>query len=195
MIKMSYVDRSAGEADGSFDITEWMTKGLSWESYLSECDRNVERMKSMYEMVTIPKETIDFFKERGPFIILCIAEDWCPDCVQNVPLVVKLTESLPGTELKLFFRDKNEDLMNHYLANGKRVIPTVVLFDRDYNELGRWAGPSRKAKAWTIDTLVKGRKIADIPQEEKEKFGDLYDQRFLKEFLSDSLVELRASVK
>lgn len=191
---MNYVDRSAGESGGAFDIKEWMSKGLTWEDYLSGCNKNVDRMRGVYDKVSVPEDAVGFFKEKGPFNILCIAEDWCPDCVQNVPLMVRLAESLPGTELKLFFRDRNEDLMNHYLSNGKKVVPTVIFFDREYNELGKWAGPSRRAKAWTIDTLIKGRKIADIPQQEKDRFGDLYDQRFLKEFYLDSLGELRTAL-
>lgn len=180
--------------ESHFNIKNWSPKGISWDTYIAMCSKNVRRMKSIYAKVNVPEEAVLFFQAKGPFNIVCVAEDWCPDCVQNVPLIVRLVESLPGTKLSLFFRDRNEELMNHYLTNGKRVIPTVIFLDRDFNELGRWAGPSRKAKTWTVDTLVKGRKIQDIPQEEKDRFGDLYDRKFLDEFFSDSLEEMRAAI-
>ncbi len=188
---MDYVDKSVGENSGqAFDIRNWIEKGLSWDRYLSECKQNVDRMSKIYRELSIPRGPIDFFRTRDVFTIVCIAEDWCPDCVQNVPLIVKLAEALPSIDLRLFFRDGNEMLMDNYVTNGKRVVPTVVFFDSKLNEIGKWAGPSRKAKAWTIDTLVKGRKIADIPQEERDRFGVLYDERFLNEFVDDSLSEI-----
>ncbi len=194
-MKMDYVDKSAGENGGqAFDIRVWIEKGLSWDKYLSECKQNEDRMSKMYRKVSVPRDTIDFLKAKDVLTIVCISEDWCPDCAQNVPLMVKLAEALPSTDLRLFFRDRNEKLMDHYLTNGKRVVPTVVFFDSKLNEIGKWAGPSRKAKAWTLDTLVKGRRIGDIPQEERDRFGELYDEKFLSEFLNDSLSEITAAL-
>lgn len=194
-MRRNFVDGSAGETgDSGFNIKDWIDRGINWQSYIVSCTRNIGRMKDIYSKVTIPEETVAFFRARGPFTIICIAEDWCPDCVQNVPLLIKLSESLPLTRIKFYFRDRNEQLMKHYLTKGKKVIPTVVFFDRDLNELGKWAGPSRKAKTWVTDTLIKGRKIEQIPQEEKEKFDKLYDERFLKEFYADSLTEMRAAL-
>lgn len=184
-----------GQGSSQFNIQEWIRKGINWQQYIASCARNIGRMKDIYSKLTVPHESIAFFRSRGPFTIICIAEDWCPDCVQNVPLLIRLSESLPMTRVKLFFRDRNDELMQHYLTNGKRVVPTVLFLDRELNELGKWAGPSRKAKAWTLETLVKGRKIDDIPQEEKQKFGILYDDRFLKEFYADSLAEMKAALE
>ncbi len=190
-----FVDKSAGETgDSSFNIRDWINRGLNWQSYIAACTKNIGRMKDIYARLTVPEDEIAFFRAKGPFTIICIAEDWCPDCVQNVPLLIKLAESLPLTRIKFYFRDRNEDLMKHYLTNGKKVIPTFIFFDRDFNQLGKWSGPSRKAKAWTLDTLIKGRKIEDIPQEEKVKFDKLYDERFLNEFFTDSLSEIRSAL-
>ncbi len=192
-MKTDYIDKSAGVSGGqAFDIRDWVEKGLSWGKYLSECKENVNRMSNIFRQLSVPKETIDFLRAKDVLTIVCIAEDWCPDCAQNVPLIAKLAEALPSTDLRLFFRDRNEKLMDHYLTNGKRVVPTAVFFDSKLNEMGKWAGPSRKAKVWTLETLVKGRKIADIPQEERERFGELYDEKFLSEFLNDSLSEIKA---
>ena len=107
-------------------------------------------------------------------------------------MLVRLFEHFPQIILKLYFRDDNVYLIQHYLTNGKKVIPTVVFFDERLNELGRWAGPSRKAKKWTQDTLIKGRRIEEIPRDEIESFGRLYDEKFLTEFYRNSLEELEA---
>ncbi len=178
-----------------FDIREWLGKGLTWEEYLAGCVKNVERMRSVYRKVVIPEDQIEFFRKKGNMTFVCISEDWCPDCVQNVPFVVRLAEHLPDVNIRLFFRDRNEALMDHYLTAGKKVVPTVVLFNSQLQELGKWAGPSRKAKIWTRSTLIKGRKITEIPRDELEKFGPLYDEKFLNEFYLDTLEELRSVLR
>lgn len=195
-MRKNFVDESAEGTGGlQFNIEEWISKGMNWPQYIASCTRNIGRMKDIYSRLSIPQETADFFKSKGPFTIVCIAEDWCPDCVQNVPLLIRLSESLPMTNVRLFFRDRNNNLMDHYLTNGKKIVPTVVFLDKSLNELGRWAGPSRKAKTWARETLIKGRKIEDIPEDEKRKFGILYDERFFKEFAADSLAEMKAALE
>lgn len=178
-----------------FDIHEWLEKGLTWEEYLAGCVKNVERMRSIYERVVVREDQVEFLRKKGNMTFVCISEDWCPDCAQNVPFIVKLTEHLPEADIRLFFRDRNEALMNHYLTNGKRVVPTLVFFDSELQELAKWAGPSRKAKIWTRNTLIKERKITEIPRDELEKFGPLYDEKFLNEFYLDTLEELRSVLR
>lgn len=193
-MKMNYVDKVEGGHDSNFHIEQWLEKGMSWENYISQSQENVDRMRKLYQELTISEPHVAYFRGKGPFTIVCISEDWCPDCAQNVPLIARLSESLPMTELKMYFRDRNKELMDHYETDGRRVVPTVIFLDRDLNELGRWAGPSRKAKTWTIETLIKGRKIDEIPQEERERFGRLYDTRFLQEFINDSLEEMKVAI-
>jgi hypothetical protein len=180
--------------EGPFDISKWLELGLNWDEYLKRCKENIARMKSIYRTVSIPERILESFRQKGPMTIVCISEDWCPDCAQNVPLLVKLAEILPGTSIRLFFRDRNAALVNRYRTAGKRIVPTAVFFDADFNELGRWAGPSRKAKEWTNATLIKDRQVSDIPRKELDEFGPLYDEKFLSEFYLDSLDELSAAV-
>ncbi len=195
-MRENFVDESAEGTGGSqFNIEEWIKRGINWQQYIASCTKNIGRMKDVYSRLSIPQETAGFFRSKGPFTIMCIAEDWCPDCVQNVPLLIRLSEALPMTRVRLFFRDRNKELMDHYKTSGKRIVPTVIFLDRDLNEVGRWAGPSRKAKKWTLETLVKGRKIEDIPQEERRKFGILYDEKFFTEFAGDSLSEMKAALE
>lgn len=178
-----------------FDIRVWLEKGLTWEEYLAGCAKNVERMKSIYEKAAVPEDQVGFFRKKGNMTLVCISEDWCPDCVQNVPFIVKLVENLPGANVRLFFRDRNAALMDHYLTAGKKIVPTVVFFNSELQELGKWAGPSRKAKIWTRETLIKGRRITEIPRDEFERFAPLYDEKFLNEFYLDTLEELRQTLK
>jgi hypothetical protein len=68
-----------------------------------------------------------------------LAEDWCGDVIANTPIVGRIASEVDTLNLKVFLRDQNEDLMNQFLKEGKyKSIPTVVFFDDEFNELGRW---------------------------------------------------------
>ena len=58
--------------------------------------------------------------------LLVIAEDWCGDASNTVPVVAKLADAVPGLELRVILRDANPEVMDRYLTNGSRSIP-----DRD----------------------------------------------------------------
>ncbi|MCY4455305.1 MAG: thioredoxin family protein, partial [Chloroflexi bacterium] len=69
---------------------------------------------------------------------LCLGEDWCPDVWRGIPVIAKVSEQT-GMELRIFFRDKNKDIMSEFLNQGEfESIPTIVFYDRDHNYLGHW---------------------------------------------------------
>jgi hypothetical protein len=69
---------------------------------------------------------------------LVLGEHWCPDVWRGIPVVAKIAEQT-GMEVRFFFRDKNMDIMNEFLKNGKSAsIPTVVFYDRNHRYLCHW---------------------------------------------------------
>jgi Thioredoxin len=53
-------------------------------------------------------------------------------------VVAELSEG--KIEMKLVYRDQNDELMNEYLTNGARSIPKLVQLDGHFNVTGIW-GP------------------------------------------------------
>ena len=69
---------------------------------------------------------------------LVLGEDWCPDVWRGLPVMAKVAER-SGMELRLFFRDRNKDIMSEFLNQGEfESIPTIVFYDRDHRYLGHW---------------------------------------------------------
>jgi len=69
---------------------------------------------------------------------LALGEHWCPDVWRGFPVLARVAEQT-GMEVRYFFRDKNMDIMNEFLKNGKSAsIPTVVFYDRNHQYLGHW---------------------------------------------------------
>ena len=72
---------------------------------------------------------------------LILTEHWCGDASQTLPVFNKIAEMSEGKiEMKLVYRDQNDELMNAYLTNGTRSIPKLIQLDEHYNVTEIW-GP------------------------------------------------------
>jgi len=89
---------------------------------------------------------------------LLLTEPWCGDSAQCVPCLVIVAEQQPAVTLRLVLRDKNLDLMDQYLTDGKRGIPRLVAFDPTGRELFHW-GP-RPAAAQAVFETAKREGLA-----------------------------------
>jgi len=82
--------------------------------------------------------------------ILIITEDWCPDCVLNVPVVIRMAEFMGNAEARVARRSEIPDVALGYLGyDGKNHLPTVVLWVKDTGrELGYWSERSTPERVW-----------------------------------------------
>jgi hypothetical protein len=91
--------------------------------------------------------------------LLVIAEDWCGDAVNTVPILARLADEMPGLELRIIQRDTNPAVMDQYLTNGSRSIPIVIALDEEFRELGHWGPRPSELQTWVMSnrgTLPKG---------------------------------------
>ncbi|MCC6319659.1 MAG: thioredoxin family protein [Gemmatimonadaceae bacterium] len=84
----------------------------------------------------------------GAWHLLCLAEDWCSDAVQALPVIARLIEDAPAIDLRVVGRDLNEDLMQAHLTRGTRSIPVVILLDGGFRECGWWGPRPSVLQAW-----------------------------------------------
>lgn len=84
-------------------------------------------------------------------IWLVIAESWCGDAAQNVPVMQKMAEANPNINLRVILRDENPELMNRYLTNGGKSIPKLICLDENLNELGIWGPRPEILQDWFIN--------------------------------------------
>jgi Thioredoxin len=113
---------------------------LTYEQWKAAMTRNQERHNANEQGVTLgEKELAPFKRLPHPINVLMLAEDWCGDVIANTPIIGRIASEVDTLNLRVFLRDQNTDLMDAYLNQGKyKSIPTVVFFDEQFNELGRW---------------------------------------------------------
>lgn len=119
---------------------ERFERGMTYEEWKAQMTRNRERHDANERGVELSDADLAPFRSLPRRVnVLMLAEDWCGDVIANTPIVGRIAQEVDTLNLRVFLRDQNEDLMSLYLNQGKyKSIPTVVFFDDDFNELGRW---------------------------------------------------------
>ena len=84
----------------------------------------------------------------GVWHLLVLAEDWCGDAVNTVPVVAGLIERAPQIDLRVLQRDSNPDIMDAHLTRGSRSIPVVMVLDAGYCERAWWGPRPSLLQAW-----------------------------------------------
>lgn len=75
-----------------------------------------------------------------------LSEDWCGDSGQILPYLEKFSHINPLIRLILVPRDKNPEIMDHYLTDGKRAIPKLIAVNDEGEELFVWGPRPREAQ-------------------------------------------------
>lgn len=97
--------------------------------------------------------------------LLVIAEDWCGDASNVIPVVARWAETLPGVELRILRRDQHPELMDRYLTDGSRSIPIVIVLDGHFRELGHWGPRPAELQAWVLahkDAIPKDERYKEV---------------------------------
>lgn len=129
---------------------ERYAQGLTWEQWMQAIEKNQARFQENYDETVLPPEDVDAIRALvarpdGPAKCLAIGEDWCPDVLRGLPVMAKLARAT-GMELRIFFRDRNKDIMAEFLNRGEfESIPVFVLYTRDLRYIAHWIERPQKA--------------------------------------------------
>ncbi len=120
---------------------------------------NETRMNRLEKTISIAVENIEKLQSlKNEYIWLVLAEGWCGDAAQLLPIFNKMAAVSDNIELKVVFRDENEELMSHFLTNGSKSIPKLIVLDKQtLNVEANW-GPRPKG-------------ASDLIKNYKQKFG------------------------
>lgn len=176
-------------SEAQVDLARYYNNGMSWSEFVGGASDNVERMRHFYDEFDFDEDTAAFFNGRTPLQVLAIVEDWCPDVALHVAMLAKIADEVPGMELSLVRRDDNAELMDAYLSEGRRRVPTIVFMDMTFRELARWSGRSKSADAWILGEVAKTRPWERMSAQELAAFQEEYDRRFRERYAREALAE------
>lgn len=149
-------------AEQRLDYSDYWDRGLTWSHFLDgEVEKNVELWRGVYSTHRTPEWAIERAESLdGEWKLLTIAEDWCGDASNTVPVVVRFVEAASNLDLRIVKRDEAPELMDNYLTNGSRSIPVVIVLDADFRPVGHWAPRPAELQEWVVREKRAGLRAA-----------------------------------
>jgi hypothetical protein len=139
--------------------------GLTLDEFAAGMKENQEKFATNLLNVDLGPDIEDrLAKIDNPARVVVIVEDWCGDVLRYVPVFVRLAEKTDW-QVRVFYRDENPDLINHWLKDGKhKAIPVIAFFDENWNELGYYQERPAAVYIEEANAIAEfGRLHAELP--------------------------------
>jgi hypothetical protein len=127
----------------------WRT-AQSYHDFVAASTKHCGLWVGVHKFARLPEWSNGLDLGATPRRLLVLAEDWCGDASNTIPVLAKLVEQVPGLELRVLRRDEHPEVMDQYLTNGSRSIPIVIALDADFRELGHWGPRPAELQAWVL---------------------------------------------
>lgn len=149
-------------------VTDLLSEGKSTGSEQSDSLTNYSklneaRLNRLEKTMTISEDVISKLQHLdNHYIWLVISEGWCGDAAQILPILDKMAHvSDKKIDLRIVFRDENDELMNQYLTNGGRAIPKVIVICKEAGIVRTDWGPRPKGATELMDNYKRDVGVID----------------------------------
>ena len=149
----------------ALDLRPYWDKALLWPDFLKPEMKQYALWEGVYRRVALPEELIAATRRAGEIHLLVIAEDWCGDAANTVPVIAHLADKVPTLSIRILLRDTYPEVMDQYLTNGTRSIPMAIGLDHDFKEVGHWGPRPSELQAWVMahkDTMPKDERYTEV---------------------------------
>lgn len=112
------------------------------EALAHYAELNETRMNRLEKTITLTDAVIQTLQNSSKNVIwLVLAESWCGDAAQILPVLNKMSEASNSIQLNIVLRDDHDALMQLFLTNGAKSIPKLIILDaQTLNVVADW-GP------------------------------------------------------
>ena len=96
------------------------SKFLNWNEYIDSMSENKENFKKLTNKILKDKDLINKINKLNTKLnnkeIIVLTEDFCPDSLFNIPILILIAENLDSVTLKIYRRQEN----NEYLCIARK---------------------------------------------------------------------------
>ncbi|GGC83528.1 thioredoxin [Flavobacterium lutivivi] len=176
------IERSHSYVEYRTLLKELLSQGKSSgaeqsEALLHYSQLNDTRMNRLDKTINIPLENVEKLKQiADEQIWLVITEGWCGDAAQILPVINKMAEQNTKIDLRIVFRDENDDLMQMFLTNGTRSIPKLIVLNKETLEIITDFGPRPKDAKKLIQNYKEQHGIVDETAKTELQLWYLHDK-------------------
>jgi hypothetical protein len=163
------------------------------EKLLQYSTLNEIRLRRLDKTISVPEEVSAKLKAlEKEYIWLVIAEGWCGDAAQILPILNKMALESDKIDLKIVFRDLNDDLMNQFLTNDARAIPKLLIIDKELGKVCKHWGPRPKGATDLIKNYKEQFGVVDEEAKTQLQLWYLHDKGLS---VQNEVVEMMYSIK
>jgi hypothetical protein len=166
------------------DFSALWDQALPYAAFLAASDLKHRGLwEGLHRLARIPDWALAAVPTDAGRRLLVLAEDWCGDASNTVPILARLADLAPGVELRILRRDEHPDVMDRYLTNGSRSIPIVIALDRDFRELGHWGPRPGELQGWVLAERGRGTPKEEIYPAVRKWYARDHGETTLREVL------------
>lgn len=176
-------------------LSEFYSKGIEYQEYMSRFEKAVEEGKTSGPIQTEeyvfytklnwrrsyrlqehthwlePSYPVDLSR-YSHLAAICLTEFWCGDAAQNIPVIEHVASDVFGLSVRYLFRDEHPELMDANLTNGGRSIPKYILFElRTGEEVTTWGPRPQKIQAVVNSLKETGISKEDMMEEVQKAYN------------------------
>ena len=148
----------------TLDFRSLWNQALPFDAYLAASTQHRGLWEGLYRTARLPEWALGALPGGVVRRLLVLAEDWCGDASNTVPVLARLADAVAGLELRILRRDEHPEVMNRYLTNGSRSIPIVIALDEGFTELGHWGPRPTELQSWVMANRQTVPKTELYPQ-------------------------------
>jgi hypothetical protein len=170
----------------TWPFAEQWELALTYPQFVGASAVGRELWDGVYRLARVPewavREAADL---TARFRLVVLAEDWCGDAANTVPILAKWAEETPKIELRILKRDEHLDVMDRYLTGGRaRSIPVVIVLTERMEEVGWWGPRPARLQEWTMAQIAAGRQKAGLYPEIRRWYAKDKGESTLREVLA-----------
>lgn len=133
------------------DFRKLWDEALTFPAFVAACKAQYCGLwQGIYDLARVPDWALAAVTAGTSRKLLVVAEDWCGDASNTVPIIARFVAQVPGLELRILMRDRYPEVMEQYLTNGSRSIPIVIVLDEAFRELGYWGPRPAELQSWVM---------------------------------------------
>ena len=191
------LENSFSFADYRKKVTSLIAEGKSTghtqsEDLLKYSELNETRMNRLEKTIEVTPETkVKLQNLDKKYIWLVLSEGWCGDAAQIVPVIHKMAEVTDKVELKIALRDDNDALMQHFLTNGGKAIPKLIVLDAETLEVVLDWGPRPHGAKQLILDYKAAHGVVDEPAKIELQKWYLHDKGIS---IQNEIVEMHENI-
>jgi len=160
-------------------------QALTYERFVDESTEHCNLWTGVYRLARVPQWAIaETAALPGRFRLVVLAEDWCGDATNTLPILARWAELVPNVELRILRRDEHPEVMDRYLTGTARSIPVVIVLDENMEELGWWGPRPAALQAWSMEQRALGRDKKALYPEIRRWYAKDHGETTLREVLA-----------